>query len=137
MRYIENWENTRQEQQNMICENSEKIFANKIQNLQTNIDTENQCNEGIKMFLIQNLNEMREECEFWKEKYDHDYEQVELDIHIAKDELNEFFKYDIEMKLLYQQRREKMNAWIKYKEEKIYFASMVKCIVNIQVIFYL
>lgn len=133
VRYVQNWENTRQEQQRLLREKMENVFQAQIEKCDGKIASENACHEGIQLFLLKNLEQMKQECEMWKDKYDQDYARFELDIHIADDELEEFQKYDEEMKALYKKRQDVIDAHLKCKRDIAEAILHKKCTVKIQV----
>lgn len=119
VRYVRNWENARQGQQNHFYRNLEQKYDNEIRESEKQIVQELRCQVESEYFLMTNIEWMKSQCVEWMEKYDADYEQVEFELHKAKDNIEEFETYWQSMKELYEKRQKKMNDWIKYKQDKV------------------
>lgn len=114
----------------------ENVFEAQIEKSAEQIAHENSSHEGIQLFLLKNLEQMRRECEIWKENYDRDYAQFELDIHIAEDEFDEFQKYEEEIKALFNKRQNVIDAHLKSKRDKEEAILRAKMSVKLQVSFF-
>ena len=117
-RFNKNWELARQEQQELWHKKKEQAIIKEINNYQTNIINETRCSMEIESFQLLSVESMNIEIVKWMDKYDEDYEKVEVDTQVARDQLDDSTKKRESMHAVFLLRQNKMDKYIADKAER-------------------
>lgn len=92
LRFARNWEQARQAQQTQRCRTIELDFRRQLAQTQQLIDYETRCKEEMDQFMTTKIESMSQDCVTWMERFDADYEAVDVDIQVAIEQLDEMQK---------------------------------------------
>lgn len=133
LRYIDKWEYARQFQQNYKYEEEQKICDIEITKLQRNINVELRYKVETKNIFNLQIEKYENQCDYWMNKYDNDYEQNEIDSVKINDEILKFNIENDTLYKLYEQRKLDIN---KHKNAKLarIIAEEYRITININII---
>lgn len=130
-RYIKNWEKARQLQQVHKFRVKEKRLKDTIFNGEANISNELRCNLESQNYLENKMRQIKDDCTAWIEKYEHDYDAVEVEIQVATEQLDELRKKSKEMHAVFESRQNRIDTYIREEREKEEFTkNMIKWVAN-------
>lgn len=87
LRYVRNWEAARQSQQLAKCQAMEQQYRDELAKIEELDDFETRVKNESELFLLLKIDTMNQSSVRWMERYDGDYESAEVDIQVAKEEL--------------------------------------------------
>lgn len=119
LRYTHSWESARQEQQLYLSEMKERICLDKMKQCRNDMENERRCHAHTEMFLIYRTEEMKDECVKWMQRFEEDYDAVEMDTQVRRDQIEETLKRTAELQFEYDKRQMKMDKYLKMKQDKI------------------
>lgn len=89
LRTARKWERARQEQKMHECHDAELRLSSGIREWTARIDHETRCNMETEMFLMVKTDSLKSDSVKWMNKYEEDYDAVEVDIQVCTDQLEE------------------------------------------------
>lgn len=119
LRYTRSWESARQEQLLYQSESKERICRDNMKQCRDDMENERRCYHNMKEFLICRTDDMKIECNNWKQKFEEDYDSVEMDTQVRRDQIEETLKRTVELQNEYDKRQLKMDTYLKMKQDKI------------------
>lgn len=119
LRYTRSWESARLEQLLYQSEIKERICLDNMKRCRNDMENERRCHAHTLMFLAYRTEEMKDDCVKWMNKFEEDYDSVEMDTQVRKDQIEETLKRTAELQNEYDNRQLKMDKYLKMKQDKI------------------
>lgn len=109
------WERARQEQKLHQCRSAENALTTGIRDWNALIDSETRCNMETEMFLIIKTDSLKSDSVKWMNKYEEDYDAVEVDIQVCTDQLAELRNKWADLKAISDKRQARMDKYLNAK----------------------
>ncbi|KAF2904088.1 hypothetical protein ILUMI_02083 [Ignelater luminosus] len=114
--YIENWENSRTEQNNFQLDRQEEYYLNIINRVKADIEREVRIDAEIESYITQCQRDYEDGIQYWMERYDKEIEIRDTEIQVLKEKREEQFNRIRELSELYNQHKREIKEYLKLKE---------------------
>lgn len=135
-KYIQGWENSRIEMNQINLLNQEEYYSNQIKSYTSEIEREERVHTEVELFLIETMKEYEEQILVWMEKYDQELEEKETDIQVLKEKREEQFIKLENLAKLYDKHKIEIEEYLvvreKRRQEQEKFEKMVQATLRIQ-----
>lgn len=119
LRYTRSWESARQEQLLYQSEKMERICLDDMKQCRSDMENEKNCHAVTEAFLRYRTDDMKDDCLKWMQKFEEDYDAVEMDTQVRRDQIEETLKRTAELQNDYDKRQLKMDTYLKMKQDKL------------------
>lgn len=118
LRFTRNWESARQAQQLAKCQALENQYRSELSKIRQLVDYETRCKNDAELYLLLKIDTMNQSSLRWMDRYDVDYESVEVDIQVAKEELEDLRKKRTALDAEYAKRQAVIDGFRKKRKER-------------------
>ncbi|XP_031345232.1 dynein regulatory complex protein 9 [Photinus pyralis] len=118
LNYVKNWEEARLDQNNYALDHSEASYTRTIEDTKSDIEKEIRINVEIESFITETEQDYAQQIQYWMDRYDNEIEARDTEIQVLKEKREEQFNRLQELSLIYEKRKEEIEAYLVLKEKR-------------------